>query len=175
MAQFDRSTQGSGLSNEATNTGEMLNPARGFAFAGAAAQSLVRNNLELMSLASRRARAQVELPRKAMACRNPSDLGQLSVAFWRDAFQDYLDCSQRMMASWTQSLTDAGQGDLARSMTDFGKATMQPMATAAEEAGAAMTEHPTEPWAWWRTDMKGLKPARNGHHRSDRDEFRVGP
>lgn len=153
---------------------EMLNPAKGLAVLGAAAQCAMRCNLELVSLANRRARAQFDLPRKAMACRTAADFGQLGVSFWRDALQDCVESNQRLMASWTQSLTDAGQGGLARSMADFTNVALQPMATMAEEAGAAVSEHPTEPWAWWRTDMKGLKPARNGHHR-EHDEFRVGP
>lgn len=182
MAQFERPAQADDEAGRPPNTSEMLNPnngpAKGFALAGATAQNMMRCNLELFSLASRRARAQMDLPRKAMACRSTTDFNQLGVAFWHQAFQDYIDCNQRLMACWTQTLTEVGQTGIARSMTDFANVALQPIATAAEEAGAAMTEHPTEPWAWWRTDMKGLKPSRNGNgngHHSDHSDLRAGP
>jgi hypothetical protein len=181
MAQYERSAQATNETHGSPNTGETRNSGKGsvnaqapgFALAGAAAQCAMRGNMELMSLASRRARAQLDLPRKAMACRSTTDFGQLSATFWREAFQDYLECNQRLMACWTQTLTDVGQSGLARSMTEFATVALQPMATVAEEAGAAVAEQPTEPWAWWRTDMKGIKPARNGngHH----NEMHVGP
>ncbi len=174
MSQYETSARFPSNADATPNTIEMLNPAKGFAVMGAAAQSLMRGNQELMSFASRRAGAQMDLSRKLMACRSAPEFGQLGVTFWRDAFQDIVDCNQRLMAAWTQTLNDAGQGDLARSMTGFATVALQPLATVAEEAGAAMAEHPTEPWAWWRTDMKGLKPARNGHHR-ETDDLRVGP
>jgi hypothetical protein len=162
MAQYERSFEGPRATDEKSNTNELFNPGRGFAAVGVAAQSAMRCNMELVSLASRRARAQMDLPRKAMACRNAVDFGQLGANFWREAFQDYMDCNQRLMASWTQTMSDAGQGALARAATDFARSAMQPMAKSAEQAGEAMIEHPTEPWAWWRTDVKGLKPSRNG-------------
>ncbi len=178
MAQFERPAQTAAETNGNSNINEMFNPNKGFALAGAAAQSMMRGNMELVSLASRRARAQMDLPRKAMACRTATEFGQVGMAFWRDAFQDYLDCNQRLMAGWTQAMTDVGQGGLARTVADMANVALQPMATAAEEAGAAMTEHPTEPWAWWRTDVKGLKPLTrngNGHHGVEASDMRVGP
>jgi hypothetical protein len=176
MAQFDRPPEARAETAAAANTSEMLNPGRGFAVFGAAAQSVMRGNMELMSFASRRTRAQMDLSRQAMACRSAVDLGQLGATYWRDAFHDYLNFNQRLMAGWTQSMAEAGQGDFARTVADFTNGTLQPLATAAEEAGAAVAEHPTEPWAWWRTDMKGLKPAvRNGNGNGHHDEMRVGP
>ena len=174
MFQYESSARSASDADAKLNTTDMLNPAKGFAVFGAAAQSVMRGNQELMSLASRRVGAQMDLPRKALACRTAPEFGQLAVNFWREAFQDVVDCNQRLIATWTQTLTDAGQGDFARSMTGMANVALQPIATVAEEAGVALAEHPTEPWAWWRTDMKGLKPARNGHHREP-DGLRVGP
>ncbi len=176
MPQYEPSARVSEDANAKSNIAEMLNPAKSFAVFGVAAQNAMRGNMELVSFASRRARAQMDLPRKAMACRSAAEFGQLGAAFWHEAFQDLVDCNQRLLASWTQSMTDAGQGGLARSMSDFATNTLRPMETATEEAGAAMAEHPTEPWAWWRTDLKGLKSTRNGNgHHTDHNELRVGP
>ncbi len=173
MAQYERFSTAATETTDRPDAGAAGFPANGLAAVSGVAQSVMRGNMELLSLASRRARAQLELSSQAMACKTPADFGQLGAAFWRDAFQDCLHFNQRLTGLWVESMAAAGQPELARTTIGFANQAMQPLATAAEEAGAAIAEHPTEPWAWWRTDMKGLKPTRNGHSH-DESAARVG-
>jgi len=164
MAQYERNS-----TSEITGLPGAPGPAAGIAVAQNAANSMMRGNMELMSFISRRAKAQMELAKSASACRNPADFGQLGAQFWRETFHDYLDFNHRVMGMWTQSMAAIGQGDLARQTADIANRTVEPMVEAAEAASARMTEHPTEPWAWWRTDVAGVKTGTNGNgHTSDK-------
>jgi Phasin protein len=128
---------------------------------------LMRANMEAFGLLSRRARAQMDLSKQAMECRTPAEFGQLGAEFWRTAFQDYFHYNQRLTSLWTQTMTAAGQGELAKSAVAMAGKTLRPLTEAARDTGLEMAEHPTEPWAWWRTDVRGLMPHRNGHSRDD--------
>jgi hypothetical protein len=60
-----------------------------------------RCNLELVSLASRRARAYFELTSRVSRCRSPQDLAGEQVRFWQVAAQDYADSARCFMDAWS--------------------------------------------------------------------------
>jgi hypothetical protein len=133
----------------------------------AAGQSMMRCNMEMVSLMSRRSRAYLDLPKQMSGCRTAAEVGQLGTQFWRDAFHDYVDFNQRVAAFWMQGMQAAGQGTFAQTATEFANRITEPMTRAAEQMAAGMEEHPTEPWSWWRTDVKGLNPQPNGRTRTE--------
>lgn len=157
MAQYERFSPGSEPSFGPRDATKGFPGTEGFAVFGSFMNSAMRGNLEAMSLASRRARAAMELTRQLGSCRNPADFGQSCTAFWKEAMHDYTEYNQKLTSAWVEAWSAVGQGNLARSAVDTAKRTFEPMADAVEGASSAMSEHPTEPWAWWRTDMKGLK------------------
>ena len=52
-------------------------------------KAMARGNLELMSLASRRAQAVMDLPGKLVACRTPMDVLNAQMNFWQSASKQY--------------------------------------------------------------------------------------
>lgn len=56
-------------------------------------------NLELASLAGRRAKAYLELPNMIAQCRGPQDLFAAQARFWQTMLRDYADCSQRIVTA----------------------------------------------------------------------------
>lgn len=64
-------------------------------------------NLELVSLAGRRARAYLDLPSVLAQCRGPQDLFAAQAHFWQTALKDYTECSQRIAATFS-SLVGSG-------------------------------------------------------------------
>lgn len=54
-------------------------------------------NLELMSLAGRRAHAYLDIPNTLAQCRGPQDLFAAQTRFWQTAFEDYALCSRRIV------------------------------------------------------------------------------
>lgn len=68
-------------------------------------KSAARCNLELMSLAGRRARAYLELPAALSRCRSPQDLAGEQMRFWQSAAQDYAESSRSLMEAWSAMLT----------------------------------------------------------------------
>ena len=167
MAQYERNSDGPGIPG-------MAFPAGGMAAMQGFANSVMRGNMEVMGLLSRRARAHMELPKNATACRTAAEVGQLGAQFWREAFEDYLHVNQRLMGLWMQNMAAIGQSDIARQAAEFANRVSEPMSEAVEETSSRMAEHPAEPWAWWRTDMKGLKPHRNGHSADEERGSRPG-
>jgi len=167
MTQYERSGESAGIPG-------MSFPAGGMAAMQGVAGTISRANMEVMSLASRRVRAQLELPKQAMSCRTPAEIGQLGAQFWRQAFEDYLQTNQKLMGLWMQNMTAFGQGGIAQQAAEFASRVTEPMTEAAEDAASRMAENPAEPWAWWRTDMKGLKPHRNGHSAAEERGTRPG-
>lgn len=161
MAQYERNHE---RNSDTAGFADMANPMAGFALMQGIANSIVRGNMEFMGLASCRTRAQMELPKHAMTCRSPADAGQLGAQFLRDAVQDYTQFNRRLLGLWVETMSTAGQGDVARQAAELANEVSRPMATAAQTAAERMAEDPAEPWAWWRTDMKGIKPQGNGHH-----------
>jgi hypothetical protein len=67
----------------------------------------------------------------------------------------------------------AGQGDLAHTAERLASDVAKPFAKAAERAVENAEEGPAPVWEWWRTDMKAIKPRRNGHA-DEAPEGRVG-
>lgn len=57
---------------------------------------------EMMRLASRRAKAYMDLPRTMATCRSPHDIIVQQQAFWQQCAQDYVNASQVMASNWTQ-------------------------------------------------------------------------
>ncbi len=54
-------------------------------------------NLEVMSLAGRRARAYLDIPNTLAQCRGPQDLFAAQTRFWQVAFEDYSTCARRIV------------------------------------------------------------------------------
>lgn len=59
-------------------------------------RSAARWNLELMGLATRRARAWLELPSRLARCRTPQDLVRENLRYWQTSAHDYADGAQRL-------------------------------------------------------------------------------
>ena len=167
MAQFERGGDNTGGDTNAL-------PAAGMAAMQGVANSVSRVNMELAGYMSRRARAQMELPKQAMSCRTPAEFGVMAAQFWKDSFHDYLNLNHRLLALWTQNMTSAGQGDLARQTVEFANRFAQPMADVADETVSRVAEHPAEPWSWWRTEAPATRPSSNGHSGQSADGTRGG-
>jgi hypothetical protein len=60
-----------------------------------------RGNLELMTLASRRARAYLELPERLGHCRSLQELTHESIGFWQNMVEDYTESSRRLLSGWS--------------------------------------------------------------------------
>lgn len=142
MAQDQRSSDAAG---------PMGNPfaMNGIAVMQQMAQSAMRGHMEVVGLASRRARAQMEFTRAAMNCHSPAVVGQLGSQFWHDALQDYTNFNHKMMSLWIHGMAAAGQGEIARETAAAARRFEQPMTQAAEETVARMSERPIDPWSWW--------------------------
>lgn len=167
MAQNDSNSETAGFPG-------MPFPVNGMAAAQSVAHSVMRGNMEVMALASRRARAQLDFPKQAMGARTAAEFGQAGAQFWRDAFQDYMQFNQRMMGLWMHNMTSFGQGDMARQTAEFANRFAQPMTDAAEDTVSRMAEHPAEPWAWWRSlDTPSTRPSNNGHTNQESRGARV--
>jgi hypothetical protein len=67
-------------------------------------KSAARCNLELMSLASRRARAYADMSSRLVRCRSPQDWAGEQVRFWQSAAQDYADSTRSLMEAWSMAL-----------------------------------------------------------------------
>jgi len=85
---------------------DVLNTAYGqFAAAGRTFEpwfwAAARGNLEVFTLATRRAQAYVELPVRLSQCRTPKELADEQMRFWQNMTQQYAECSQKVMRIWT--------------------------------------------------------------------------
>jgi hypothetical protein len=58
-----------------------------------------RANMELASLAGRRAQAYLDLPNVLARCRGPQDVFAAQAQFWQAALEDYSTCSRRIVAA----------------------------------------------------------------------------
>ncbi|MGD9783532.1 MAG: phasin family protein [Hyphomicrobiaceae bacterium] len=67
-------------------------------------RNLTRCQLEMQGLMSRRAQAYLELPTRISQCRTPQELVQEQTRFWQMAFEQYSECSRKMMGAWAQLL-----------------------------------------------------------------------
>lgn len=141
-----------------------------FAPAGAAAMqgvtnALLRSNMELMSLASRRLRVNMDVPRQLSDCKTAVDVGQLQAQYCQGLWHDYMEYGQRLTALWSTCLQPLANGadksNGANPMAGFAEAMARPFSQAMETMrGDAETS--AAPWEWWRTDLKAIKPRRNG-------------
>jgi len=61
--------------------------------------SVARANMELVSLAGKRAQAYLDLPNVIAQCRGPQDLFAAQARFWQTAFEDYTSCNRRVVAA----------------------------------------------------------------------------
>ena len=70
-----------------------------------------RANMELASLAGRRAQAYLDVPNVLARCRGPQDLFASQAQFWQTAFEDYSACSRRIVAAMSahNSVAPAGE------------------------------------------------------------------
>ena len=58
-----------------------------------------RANMELASLAGRRAQAYLDLPSTLAQCRGPQDLFAAQARFWQTAIEDYSTCNRRIVGA----------------------------------------------------------------------------
>jgi len=61
--------------------------------------SAARANMELASLAGRRAQAYLDVPNTLARCRGPQDLFAAQARFWQTALEDYSSCTRRIVAA----------------------------------------------------------------------------
>ena len=83
-------------------------------------KSVLRAELEVMALASRRAQALIHFPVELMTARNPQDLYERSVGFYETAYSQYSESSNKVMSIWggvAQSV--CGQVERTRDYIDF--------------------------------------------------------
>jgi hypothetical protein len=64
-------------------------------------KAVARTNLELMTLASKRAQAMVSLPTRMAACRTPHDVFNEQVRFWQGAFAQYAESTRNIASAWS--------------------------------------------------------------------------
>lgn len=87
--------------------------------------SVARANMELVSLAGKRAQAYLDLPNTVAQCRGFQDLLTAQVRFWQTAFEDYSACNRRVVAALsaqnavTPAAQDAGNGRRERDTITF--------------------------------------------------------
>lgn len=109
---------------------------------------LAQAQCEAAHLASRRARAWLELPQTLSGCRTLPELAECQARFLQGFWSDWMQASQQMSAGWSQVMAKP----------------MQAMAEAAPVSRAAPREPEADPfaiWEWWRTDLKAIKPRRS--------------
>jgi hypothetical protein len=73
----------------------------------APAKGLARWQLEMMGFATRRAQACLEFPSRLTQCRTPEDVANEQLRFWREASEQVMESSQRVVELWTQMFVPA--------------------------------------------------------------------
>ena len=73
--------------------------------------SAARANMELASLAGRRAQAYLDLPNTLAQCRGPQDLFAAQARFWQTALEDYAACNRRIVAALSAGNSVAPPGE----------------------------------------------------------------
>jgi hypothetical protein len=61
-----------------------------------AGRSLMQVNIELATLASRRAKAYLDLPAQVASCRQPQDFGNIQISFWQTCMKQYAEATRRI-------------------------------------------------------------------------------
>jgi hypothetical protein len=82
-------------------------------------KALARCQLEVMGLVSRRAQAYLEIPSRLSQCRTPQDILNEQMAFWRTAFEQYSESSQRIADAWGHVLMPLDDRADARRQRDY--------------------------------------------------------
>jgi hypothetical protein len=83
-----------------------------------ALKSVARSNMELMTLANRRAQAAMDLPAKLAACKSPVEVVNAQFDFWQTAAKQYAEASTRY---WDNMRGMAGQNAGWNPMAMFGQ------------------------------------------------------
>lgn len=128
------------------------------------AGNITRTSLEAGGFLSRRARANLELPNKLSHCRTMQDVMAAGAEYWTAALNDMVESQQRMLGIW------AGKNPLAAGFASMAEEATAAMTKPLREAMATVTDDKQQPWEWWRTDLKGIVPRRNGadgHHATE--------
>lgn len=102
-------------------------------------KSAARCNLELMSLAGRRARAYFEVPSRFARCRSPQDLASEQVRFWQGAAQDYAESARCIVDAWNSVLglrADEGSDAAERDYITFAESRADAAAPAARKSSS---------------------------------------
>ena len=70
-------------------------------------RAAARSQVEMFTLASKRAQAYIEWPMRLSQCRTPQDLTSEQIRFWQTMAQHYTESSQRVMGVWATVARDA--------------------------------------------------------------------
>jgi hypothetical protein len=141
------------MSPFASKDSKPINPVDVTAYSGGeAAQALLAGLAQVQSeaaqLASRRARAWMELPQAMSTCHTLPEVAETQARFVQAFWTDWLRASQRMATTWSKTMAVPLQA-VAEAMP-------------AGRAPSAAPEHDSfAVWEWWRTDMKAIVPRRN--------------
>jgi hypothetical protein len=71
---------------------------------GPAMTSIHKVSHEVMDLATRRTQALIEMPTKAIQCKNPLDLASITAEFWQTAWTQQIDCAKKIASAVGASL-----------------------------------------------------------------------
>jgi len=82
-------------------------------------KAAARSNIEALTLASKRTQAYLELPARLGQCRTPQDLANEQIRFWQTMAQQYTECSQHIMATWTSCAHETGERARADQQRDY--------------------------------------------------------
>ncbi|MFO1169786.1 MAG: hypothetical protein U1E49_02320 [Hyphomicrobiaceae bacterium] len=109
---------------------------------------LAQVQCEAAHLASRRARAWLELPQAMGGCRTLPEVAECQARFVRGFWSDWMHTGQQVAAAWSQAVAKPLQAASA----------VAPVASGSKGAAEA---DPFAIWEWWRTDLKAIKPRRS--------------
>jgi hypothetical protein len=70
---------------------------------GGVGKGAMQLNLEMAGLASRRAKAYLDLPARLAACRQPQDFGNLQISFWQTCLKQYAETARRVGQQMTEA------------------------------------------------------------------------
>lgn len=177
MNKFERSAFEFGSSNTALQMPVEM-ATEGFALLQAFGTAMLRCQAESIALLSRRMKAQMELPKQFSQCSDLREVGEVQSSFLAKAMRDYTACGQRTAEVWRQPMRQLGKAPwaapfvemasagLPENAAEITKAMSRPFVEGMRQMSSKLEEASDTTWEWWRTDMKGLKPRRNGHDAS---------
>ena len=115
------------------------------------ASRLASTNLEVVSLLSRRARAYLEVPARAAACRTPQDVVNAQMVFWQHAARHYNEAGMRVMSAWTGRILPTAASTASSPAT----------ASNSTVPGTGMSNPwAANPWAAWMNTWAGASAER---------------